>query len=274
MAEHAYTKKLKAGEHYGSVFHRSQIPSALVSESVYQQSVCLPEHSHELGFFTLILDGSYSEQIRSRKVMYTPQTVLWRQAEISHKDKIEADRSRFFFVEIESGYSGRLGEHARVPERLSDRNGSLTWLASRLRAEVLRGEDRSNLIAEGLTLELLGTLIRNGGATDRRPPAWLGRVVERLNEEFADNLTSGELAAAAGVHPVHLAAVFRRFHRETIGEHLQKRRIAHAMTLLQDRETPLTDIAYLCGFADQSHFTRVFKRRTGTTPGAFRGSVK
>lgn len=273
MTEPAKAQKLKAGEHYGSVFHRHRIPSAFLSESVYKRSVCLPEHSHELGFFTLILDGGYSEEISRRPVVYLPQTVLWRQAEISHKDRVEADSSRFFFVEIEGGYAEKLSQYGRVPERLSERSGSLAWLAMRLRSEVLSGPDPSPLIAEGITLEMLGLLVRSGGAIDRHPPRWLARVVERLNEEFADSITTESLATDARVHPVYLASVFRKFHRETIGDYVQKRRVAHASKLLQDVAVPLTEIAYACGFADQSHFTRVFKRRVGMTPGAFRNSL-
>ncbi len=274
MTEPVYAQKLKAGEHYGSVFHKYRIPSAFLSESVYHRSICLPEHSHELGFFTLILDGGYSEEIRRRNVVYSPRTVLWRQAETSHKDKIEADSSRFFFVEIESSYSEKLSQYGNIPEHLSERNGSLTWLVSRLRNEILSGPDHSPLIAEGITLEMLGMIVRQGGAADKRPPRWLTRVVERLHEEFAESVTSESLAAEAGVHPVYLASVFRKFHRETIGEYVQRLRITNAAKLLQESETPLTEIAFSCGFADQSHFTRVFKRRMGVTPGAYRDSIQ
>jgi transcriptional regulator GlxA family with amidase domain len=49
-----------------------------------------------------------------------------------------------------------------------------------------------------------------------------------------------------------------------------KRRIEQATALLGDRSLTLLDIAHACGFADQSHFTRVYTRLTGTPPGARR----
>lgn len=274
MAEPAKAQTLKAGEHYGSIFCKTSVPSAYLSESIYQKSVRLPEHSHELGFFTLILDGRYSEEVKRRDVFYSPQTVLWRQSELSHRDKIEADSSRFFFVEIEKSFSKKLAQHGRVPERFAERNGSLTWLASRLREEIFRGPDHSPLVVEGIILEMLGGLMRDGTAVDRHQPKWLLRVVDRINAEFAECLTSEDLAADAGVHPVYLAAVFRKFYRETIGDYVQKLRVSHASALLHNNEIPLTEIAFSCGFADQSHFSRVFKRRTGITPGAFRKSLQ
>jgi len=272
-AARSQTTHLRAGEHYGSVFQKFHIPSAIVSESVYEKKMPLPEHSHELAFFTLILAGNYSESFSGREFNYSPLTVLWRQADVPHKDSIDSNSSRFFFVEIERSCLEKLLPNGSVPDHLSERGGSLTWLAHRLRSEVINGLVSSALIAEGIMLEMIGNLARKNTPLDKKPPAWLLRVVEKLNEEFNVSISTGELAAAAGVHPVHLAATFRRFYHETIGEYVQKLRIARASKLLLEKEMPLSEIALSGGFADQSHFTRVFKRLTGITPGAFRDSL-
>ena len=120
------------------------------------------------------------------------------------------------------------------------------------------------------------TLSDGRGRSVRAPglAAWLARVVEKLTEEFTENFSTDELATEARVHPVHLAAVFRQFHGETMGEYVQKIRVAHASRLLLDKEIPLSEIAYSTGFSDQSHFTRIFKRFVGVTPGVFRHSLE
>jgi AraC family transcriptional regulator len=266
--------KLKAGEHFGIVSPRFHTPSAVVSESIYKTKLRLPEHSHELAFFTLIIRGGYSEKFGSRSFVYSPMTVLWRGAEVSHSDSIDASRSQFFFVEVQQSALDKLAEYNKnIPQHLFEQTGSLTWLASRLRMEIMNDSPCTPLIAEGITLEMLGRLGQKNITLDTQAPRWLRRVVDRLNEEFTENLSSEDLAAEAGVHPVHLASVFRRFYSETIGEYVQKRRVAHASKLLLDAEMSLVDIAYSSGFSDQSHFNRVFKRVTGLTPGAFRNST-
>jgi len=267
------SEKLKAGEHYGNVSCKTNIPPAILSESIYKKSVALPEHSHELAFFTLILNGHYSEYYAGKHLAYAPLTVLWRHSSLSHRDKIEQNGSRFFFVEIKKTYLDRLVEYEKVPEHLFEQNGSLVWLASRLRAEVRDRQTCSPLVAEGITLEMLGNLARKNNPGEKRPPKWLVRVVDKLKAEFTENLSTDELAAEAAVHPVHLAAVFRRFHHETIGDYVQKLRINYASKLLLDKQIPLCEIAYSAGFSDQSHFTRIFKRHLGITPGAFRNSM-
>src|SRR5262249_3500972 len=143
----------------------------------------------------------------------------------------------------------------------------------RLYHEFKNWQDCSNLIAEGLTLELLGHSARRRMPAVKRPPVWLARVVERLNEEFTENHATEDLALEANAHPVYLATVFRRCYNQTIGEYVQGLRLAHASKLLFKREIPLAEIAYSAGFSDQSHFTRMFKRHFGITPGEFRNSL-
>ena len=272
-AKQSMTRKLKAGEHWGSVSNKCHIPSAVFSESIYHQKISLPEHAHELAFFTLILNGIYSEKFAGKDRVFAPHTVLWRQADQSHKDRIETDQSHFFFIEIKRSFLDSLNVYDRVPDRLVEQNGSLAMLAARLRREIRSGQQYSSLIAEGIMLEMLGHLVRKSTEKDKRPPKWLADVVDRLNEEFTDSLTTEMLAAEVGVHPVHLAAVFRRFYSETIGEYVQKRRVEYAAELLSRKDMNLSEISQLTGFADQSHFTRVFKQHTGTTPGSYRSQA-
>ena len=79
-----------------------------------------------------------------------------------------------------------------------------------------------------------------------------------------------EIAATAGIHPVYLCRVFKKRQRVTVGAFVRHLRIQRACDLLRNSQMPLAEIALQCGFADQSHFSVVFKRNTGVTPSAFR----
>jgi AraC family transcriptional regulator len=74
-----------------------------------------------------------------------------------------------------------------------------------------------------------------------------------------------------GVHPAHLARVFRRAHGCTIAQYRTKVRVQRACGLLALPEASLAQIAAEVGFADQSHFTRAFVSVVGAPPGAYRG---
>lgn len=264
---------LKAGEFYGKVSNKRKVSSVSLSELVHRNAVDLPAHSHELAFFTLLLDGSYAETYGRKSFSYRPLTVWWHPSGVFHKDAVGREGGRFFTVEIEPKGLENLAQVAKIPGDFFEKNTSLVWLACRLFHEFKNWQSCSELVAEGITLEMLAHSARKTVVTEKRFPLWLARVVEKLNDEFTENLSTGELAAQANVHPVHLAAVFRQFYGETMGEHVQKLRVARASEMLLDKKIPLAEIAYATGFADQSHFTRIFKRCVGITPGAFRHSL-
>jgi AraC family transcriptional regulator len=244
-----------------------------MSEVVHRNAVDVPEHSHELAYFTFVLGGAYYEEFGRQAAEHQPMTVLWHRAGITHTDRIANGGARFFMVEVGHEAMTGLRQQSRIPLDFAEYGTSLASLAARLFYEFKNWQACSDLVADGLILEMLGHASRHRSESDMRPPKWLARVVERLNAEFADNNTSDELAATANVHPVHLAAVFRRFYGQTMGEYVQRLRVSRASALMLDRGLPLSDIAYQSGFSDQSHLNRIYKRLTGITPGAFRSSL-
>lgn len=106
-----------------------------------------------------------------------------------------------------------------------------------------------------------------------RFPHWLERVKNILEQRFAEPYKLSEIAAEAGVHPVHLAREFRKHYGSSVGEYLRKVRIEYACRELMGSNVAVANIASAAGFADQSHFSRTFKRLRGMTPGRYRASV-
>ncbi len=261
---------LKAGEFYGTISKKKSVSSSVISEIIHTRGRKLPSHSHELAFFSLLLDGSFSETYGRKSFSYRPMTISWHPSDVYHKDEIGKNGGRFFSVEIQAKGLETLKEYAKIPEDFFEESTPLVWLACRLYHEFKNWQICSELVAEGLTLEMLGHSARKNISLEKRPPKWLNLVIEKLNDEFIETPTIEELAIIADVHPVHLAAVFRKFHNQTIGEYIQNLRIKYASSLLLNEEIPLSEIALSSGFSDQSHFTRTFKRNTGMTPGVFR----
>jgi AraC family transcriptional regulator len=148
----------------------------------------------------------------------------------------------------------------------------LTWLAWRLAAELRASDAAAPLAAEGFALELLAATTREARPerTPGRPPAWLRSAEELLRARLADRIGLGELAETVGVHPAYLARAFRAHYGLSVGEYGRRLRVAWAAAELARSETPLAEIAARAGFADQSHFTRVFRRHVGTTPARYR----
>lgn len=102
------------------------------------------------------------------------------------------------------------------------------------------------------------------------------RAREYLHANLERDVALAELARAAHLSPFHLARVFESETGIPPHAYLIQIRLARAKEMLGARDTGhrIADIAAATGFADQSHLTRLFKRRYGVTPGAFRKIVQ
>jgi AraC family transcriptional regulator len=107
-----------------------------------------------------------------------------------------------------------------------------------------------------------------------RPRPWLRSAEELLRARIGDHVGLTELADAVGVHPAHLARAFRAQHGVSVGEYGRRLRLMVAAKELAGDGTSVATIAMQAGFADQSHFTRVFKRYVGVTPARYRAETQ
>ena len=265
---------LRPGQFYGSVIKKGNCSGLILSELTHKTSRKLPEHSHQLANFCLLLGGDYVEYYGPRIFKYKPMTIMFHPPELTHRDEIGKRGGHFFNVELEAEWMNCLSEYSTVPDSPVGGDGAdLTWLAIRLYREFKAPHAYSHLGIEGLVMTMLAELTRTHVKDEKRPPRWLVQAVDLLHEEFDRNLTINRVATEVGVHPFHLSKVFKQFHHQTIGEYVKILKVKFACQKLFDPQTELASVALAAGFADQSHFTRVFKQMTGMTPGAFRAAI-
>ena len=96
------------------------------------------------------------------------------------------------------------------------------------------------------------------------------RAKDLLTEDLSSEPSLGRIAEALGLPPSTFRAAFRASTGQPPFRWLRQHRVETAKYLLQGKSLRLSEIAYACGFADQSHFTRVFTSHTGLTPGDWR----
>jgi transcriptional regulator GlxA family with amidase domain len=154
------------------------------------------------------------------------------------------------------------------------KNNAFPILASKINKEILDPDEFSPLVIEALTVQLLADIERENRVNNTRKPFWLTKVEEFLREGPSDNVKIDSLAALAGVHPVHLSRTFKKFNDVSIGEYTRGIKVKKATKMLLRTSAPLSRIALDCGFSDQSHFIRIFKKHTGLTPKEFRNLSK
>ena len=263
--------KLKAGQFYGVTSQSLAANGFRFTEKSYQSHARLPTHAHELSHFCFVLAGNYSEKIAGKSFERSPATLVYYPPDVSHGEE-HFTNGRHLLIEVDSGsletardYGVRLCDPVLLDTSLS------LWLANRMYKEFSERDEFSPVALESISTELLiAAARRDKHKAERNPPLWLSRLKEFLRENFPEPPGLNELAKAVDVHPTHLARVFRQFERCTIGDFIREVRIDHTRQRLLGSNEPLVEIALSAGFADQTHFTRSFKRVTGMTPTEFR----
>ncbi|MCH5598375.1 helix-turn-helix domain-containing protein [Niabella ginsengisoli] len=101
-------------------------------------------------------------------------------------------------------------------------------------------------------------------------PNWVYILHEFLNDCWDKSPSLKDLSNVLNLSPITISKYFPRYFGCTLGEYSRRLKIEKSLTLIQNSSASLTDIAFECGFADQSHFIRAFKQQTGFLPKKFR----
>jgi len=105
------------------------------------------------------------------------------------------------------------------------------------------------------------------------PPTRLRRVLEYIDNHLGSTIRLGTLAAIVHLSPNHFAVGFKASIGCPPHRYILHRRIAKAKELLAGKGMSLAEIAYVIGFPSQAHFTTMFRKLTGITPGAYRSRL-
>lgn len=268
-------KKLEPGRSNGEVLKRFDTAGFIMTEIAYSARGGLAEHCHENAHFCFVLRGTYVESDDRQEMRCKPLTLTFRPPGELHRDEFHNEEVRVFTIDIPPRWIERLRQDSiSLGRAINFQGGLITQLSNRLVKEVHRMDTAAGLIVEGLTLEIMAeTARRSAQNVERAIPCWLKRAKDLLHARFAEHLTLEQIAAEVGVHPVHLASVFRQKYRCTVGEYIRGLRIEYACREIEKGDMPLAQIALEAGFANQGHFSGTFKRLTGLTPVSYRNSL-
>jgi len=230
------------------------------------------KHSHENAFFCMALQGVCAENYRREVRVYEPSALSFLPAGETHSLEFYKAGMRSFSIEIKPPLIERIRECSMsIDDSIHCRRGRLTLLFKKAYSEFCQMDDVTPLAVEGLVLEMLAEVSRQRASRDiKQPPRWLTDAAEFIHDRFSEGLTLDDIADAAGVHPVYLSRIFRRFYRCTIGDYIRRLRVEYASRQILTTKATLLEIALTAGFSDQSHFSRIFKRQMGITPTEYR----
>lgn len=144
------------------------------------------------------------------------------------------------------------------------------WIADRALHRLLLSRDPSEVpaIIED-TAFLLCEKVSEAKKKDTGDPH-VEKAKQYMLTHISQPITAEDIAAHAGLSRYHLSRLFRRLTGQTMTEYLTGQRVEAAMQLLASGSLEIRQIAALLCFCDQSHFTQVFRKKTGMTPAQYR----
>ncbi|MDR0280831.1 MAG: AraC family transcriptional regulator [Paucimonas sp.] len=239
-------------------------------------------HSHDRYAFGVITQGVEKLYYRGGHHFGTAGTVVTLSPGEIH-DGIPVDKAgwvyRMLYIEPnwlnEVVLSGRVAAshlHLFHQPMASDPALAATFLG----AHRIASQSSSSLERESVLVEMLATLFQRHGLAlaglGRGERDAVRRIKQRLDDEAEQNLSLETLGAEAGMDPLYLIRVFKREVGVAPHSYQIQRRVARVQAFLR-AGMELADAAVACGFFDQSHMARAFKKVVGITPASFRNSL-
>ena len=256
-------------------FRSLELDGFVVIEAWFPAHEVLPPHTHDRACVAAMLDGSFDLHFPGRVYHCSPATVFTEPAGETHANFMGSGGARVVVVQPDPSRADLLRPFRGLLEEASHRHHpGIAERASGLARELGGADDLSPLAAEGIVLDMLVSLARLDRGQFRRPAAWLLQAKDYLHAHFAESIRTSDLARTVGVHPAHLTRGFRTHFGISMGNYLRRLRLDWAARELLRSDASLASLALAAGFADQSHFTRFFRRYTGLTPDVYRGAMR
>jgi len=126
--------------------------------------------------------------------------------------------------------------------------------------------------------ELMGEMIRSycrlvKKHSTGRYSAVVQRTIAYIDTDLSADLQLQTLAGIQNVNASYLSSLFKKETGQTITEHINQKRMDHAIHLLQTTHLQVQSIAQHCGISDANYFSKLFKKHTGMTPGQYRARM-
>ena len=141
-------------------------------------------------------------------------------------------------------------------------NREAAWRCLKDASTLLGGE----AAAIGIAAAPLHGIFQSGGLA-----AWqTRRALDYIRDNLGSKMAMSDVADCVALSPSHFSRAFKQSVGSSPMAYIAARRVDRAKLMMTSTQDRLTDIALACGFSDQSHLTRSFRRLVGVSPGRWR----
>lgn len=243
-------------------------------EVEYPDGYDMAPHDHETDCYVFVSQGILTGRMGPNDLCASKANLFYVPAGEMHSNQFRG-RVRTFDIVPTNGYRQKFADY------LAPNAGFKTWkdhastlVVNRMYREFLNSDSATPLILAGMMMELVGEVSRTRRTQVIGSPEWLDSAIEYIHDNLGSQFTLDDIGCAVGIHPAHLARVFRKCLGSTVGEYLRRQRLEQACHLMARTDDSLAEIAFHLGFVDQSHFSRTFRQELGATPSEYRKKTR
>lgn len=263
-------KQLKTGSFYGQTNQTTHLPGITITDTEYTLDK-VDWHYHENAYFTFILAGNVIEGNKKEVYNCSAGSLLFHNWQDPHYNIKPKGFTRGFHIELQKHwFDGLELKQDKLQGSFAVANLDVKFLLYRIFKESKADDNLTAMAVEALLLQTLNKMQVDNINLLRAAPCWVNRLKQLLHDDPVKKHTLDELSQLLQIHPVHLSRDFSKYFNCNLGEYIRKLRVERSFALLANDELSLTEIAFRCGFADQSHFVRSFKQFGGSNPSAYR----
>lgn len=256
---------LNQGRYLSEVVKLPRIGSCIYATTHFETAATDLLHFHETAHLSFVLTGGVIDKRKTSEATRVSGELMFFRAGEPHQSIYQGFPVKNVNIELESDFfrASEVDETNLSDSFITSPNAKLSML--KIYKEISANDRFSNSSIEMLLLNL-----STDEKFNKKPrPVWLNKIVELLHDNWNEEISITDLATATSVHPKTVSKYFPKYFNCTLGEYRRQIKIEKSLSLIRTSKTSLTDIAYQCGFYDQSHFTGAFKQLTGFRPKEF-----
>ncbi len=245
----------KTSKFLGVTSYRYENDLFSISIVNYNQLVSEDWHYHEKFHLSSILIGGNCESRKKGDIQVKPGKIMtYREGEV-HRNRNTVFPSKNLNVEISPKF---FNDEIKLSNLYLDNHCSLSLL--KVYHELLLNDAYSSQSVQQLLESCFykDVLLKN--------PDWINTLKTLLHDRWQEFVSLDELSSELGLHPVTISKTFSKHANCTLADYMRKLKVERAINMILNSTDSLTEIAYQCGFSDQSHMTRLFKHYIGFNP--------
>ncbi len=221
----------------------------------YTHKVSEEWHFHEKVHISGILQGGNLESRKRRDIQVSPGKVMvYNQGEI-HRNRFTAHPSKNLNIELDEHF---FSDGICFSNLALDEHSNMELL--RIYFELVLN-DSCSIDSCNEILKSLFWVDKSEGKGE-----WVSKAKTVLKDRWNEFVPLQELSKELQVHPITISKYFSKYVGMTLSDYMRRIKVRRAAHMLLNSSSSIAEIAFTCGFSDQSHMTRLIKNYLRTTP--------